>query len=201
MKAILPVQNASLLGHKKDLARSSASPVIQLDQAPDTSAPFKLASGLLFWTLIVVVFLGVFGAPVVLACSRTAPRGPVNCVKQTRLLGAIPLPQERIDDVRSARVSASRDSEGDAVYWVELLTPNGAVPLTIHTSGGHAKDKVAGEINAFVSSGALETLTVTEPGLFSVENVVCMLIWLPFAALLSFIWQGLQSRLRGAKSK
>jgi hypothetical protein len=151
------------------------------------------------YTIVAATLSGVLDAPVDLTCSRAAPRGSVNCAKQTRLLWAISLPQQRIDDVRGARVSISSDDEGVG-YRVELLAAHGTVPLTfVYSSGRSTKDKVADEINAFVRRTAPGTLTVTEPGLLSVENVVWMLIWLPFAALGHFVWQGIKSRFGGAR--
>lgn len=132
----------------------------------------------LILAIIVVTLIALGGQTVRLTCTRIEPGAPVNCVKQTSLLWTIPLGEEEIRDVRGADVAGS----DDATYRVELLTARGTVPFTFgYTSGGSSKRDAADRINAFVLATKDKKVVIAEPGLFGVENFLCLLIWLPLA--------------------
>jgi hypothetical protein len=151
------------------------------------------------WLFFVAIlaFLGVLGAPMDLECRRVEPRGPVNCVKQTQVLWIIPLPEQRIEDVRGAHLDViPGDEYCDPCYRVELLTVQGVVPLSFaYTSGSHDKSIVVDKVNDFVRNGTLETLTVAEPGLLSFENVACFLAWFLVVTGGSYLWRKIRSAL------
>ncbi len=192
----------ALLAHRQDEAAPNSTPESSSLAPPPKETPVstrKKISGYLLFAAILLAFFGILGAPMELACRRVALRGPVDCVRQTHLLWIIPLPGQRIADVRGAQVGESSGYEGGPTYRVELLTANGSVPLTNgYTSGRYAKDEVAGRVNALARGAAPGALAVTEPGLLSLENVACLLVWLPFAIIGNYLWGKIKSAFGGA---
>lgn len=150
----------------------------------------------LFGPVVFLAIAGLLATPVTLRCTRLEQGGPVNCVKQASIWGIIPLRKEGIDDVRGALVSESVDYEGDTGYRVELLTAAGTVPLrNIYISdfsGKAVKDEFSSQINRFVRSRQPGTLAVTEPGLLSLDNVYCFLIWLLLTTA-GYVWKEVKS--------
>lgn len=149
------------------------------------------------WLLIgisVVIFLAFAGQSAKLTCKHTQQAGSVNCVKESSLFWVIPLRTTKVSDVRGAQVGESYDDETGDTYRVELLTGHGMVPLnTVYTSGPSTKRDIAGKISAFVQSTTAGSLEVTDPGLLSLENLICTAIWLPLG------W-GITTILRSFKS-
>lgn len=133
--------------------------------------------------------LGLMSPPVDLECKRAERGGPVNCTKWTRLLWIIPFSEQRINNVRSARVSESIDYEGDSAYRVELLTAGSMVPLrSVYISGTSAQEGVADQINDFVGSAVPGMLAMTEPGLLSLDNLFYGLIFFIIAEFGGLLW-------------
>ena len=169
---------------------------------PFAQAGSFLKQNALFGLLSVVIFslLAVFGSPVALNCDRVQRRGLVNCVRQTLLLGMIPLAEQRIDDVRGALVSETGDYEGDVGYRLELISAAGPVPLrSIYISsfsGKATKEELASQINRFVQSAAPGSLTLTEPGMMSLDSILCLMI----GFLGSFIWEQISSKSGRARN-
>lgn len=181
------------------LAESAPKPSSPASPSKATPLSTRRWAGYLLFAAFLLAFFGILGAPMELTCKRVEPGGPVDCVRQTRLLWVIPLPAQFFDNVRGARVGESSGYEDGATYRVELLTANGWVPLTNgYTSGRFAKDEVADKVNALAYSVAPGTFTVTEPGLLSLENITCLLIWLPFALIGSYLWGIIKSAFGGA---
>lgn len=148
--------------------------------------------------LIFVVGLGTIGAPVDLTCTRLEWQGPMNCARQTRLFWVIPSAEEHIRDVKGARLVESSGGEDGPTYRVELIiTYGGTAPLTSgYTSGSSTKQDVVDKINKFVNVPSPGTLEVTEPGIISLENMGCWLIWLVVYAVGSYVWRGIKGEVR-----
>ncbi len=129
---------------------------------------------------LVVAFLGILGAPTDLVCQRAVlgSSSSINCVQTTRLLWFIPMSPRQINDVRGAQITSGGGDYGGG-YRVELLTGQGMQPLMSgYTSGSMDKQGVADQINAFVQGWGPGPLTLTEPGLLNMENILCSVIWL-----------------------
>lgn len=157
----------------------------------EAGSPPKQKEPSWLFAVVIITIVAVFGSPVDVECRRFKTGGPVNCTKQTRLLGMIPMPEESVTNVRGAHVaSVPGDEYCDPCYRVELETANGDVPLnSAYTSGNRSMSAVAGEINTFSTSKAPGTLELTEPGLLSFENLFCAAAWLLIAIGGSYLWR------------
>lgn len=101
----------------------------------------------------------VFGQVSDLHCAYPEP-SQLECIKEIKWLGLVPLGEENIDDVQRAWVDESCDSDG-CTYRVVLTTGQGDLPLTsYYSSGERSKAETAAEINAFVAQGEGETLEI-----------------------------------------
>lgn len=157
------------------------------------------------WLIIgafLIFFLAIGGQSVRLTCKRTRQAGSVNCLKEIHFLWVIPMRTTKVSDVRGAQVGESYGEESGDTYRVELLTGHGMVPLTKdYTSGPTTKRDLAEKINAFVQSTTEGSLEVTEPGLLSLENIICVVIWLPIAYLANAILGGAKSLFGAGKNR
>ncbi|MGE5123390.1 MAG: hypothetical protein ACM3H7_02665, partial [Acidobacteriaceae bacterium] len=134
--------------------------------------------GMVMLGIFALVFLIVGGQSTRLTCKHERRSGMVSCTAQTVWLWLIPLGTRLIDNVNGAQLGSSETPEGDPVYRVEILTNQGSVPLNrVYSSGFSTKQDVVDEINRFVKNTPGGMLTTSEPGLFSLENVVCMIVW------------------------
>ncbi len=142
--------------------------------------------GIIIIAVFALVFLLVGGQSSRLSCKHARGTGLTNCIRQKKLLWIFPMGTNAIDGVSGAQLAESSTAEGDAVYRVELITSRGIVPLSsVYTSGYSSKQDVVDQVNAFVQNTALSTLEVTEPGMLSAENLLCLLIWVPISYVMS----------------
>lgn len=103
--------------------------------------------------------LFLIGQVTALQCRYISPY-QLECVKETKWLGLIPMGKETFDDVQGAQVDRSRGRKGGSTYNVKLTRrQGGVVPLrAVRSSGAEPKEKVAAQINAYVKDGGMETL-------------------------------------------
>lgn len=78
----------------------------------------KIAQSSFKWLLIGLVFILLVGKTSNLECVREA--STVNCIEEEYFLSLIPLRENEIRDVRSARVEVFTDYEGNDSYYVVL---------------------------------------------------------------------------------
>ena len=156
-----------------------------------------------YWwvALIAIIFLVLGGGSVKLTCSREGENTGITCIKQPMMLWIIPLKTKTIPEVREARLADTSDSEGGSVYRVELVTGQGIVPLTtMYSSGKSTKAEVVDQINAFMSDPNQGDLTVHEPGLLSLENLFCLVIWMPISLAFHWFWEQIRSERSRARN-
>ncbi len=157
------------------------------------------------WLLIglfILIFLVIGGQSAKLTCKHTRQAGTVNCIKVKRLLWITPLGTSEILDVRGAQIASTYADETGETYRVELITGKGIVPInSVYTSGYSTKSEVADQINGYIQHPTEDPLTVTEPGLMSLENVICAAIWLPIAWAMSAVWGKIKSFFGGRKNQ
>ena len=122
----------------------------------------RLEAGILA-TIVSLAFLGMpnllFGLCIILIfsplstleCQRVEPTQGSCQLVNSSLLGSnetkIPLNQ-----LQSAKVDVSTDSEGDNTYGVVLLTNSGEISMSVGTSDADEKQKNAARINAFINN-------------------------------------------------
>lgn len=96
-----------------------------------------------------------------LKCQRVEPTQGSCQLVNSSLLGSnetkIPLNQ-----LQSAKVDVSKDSDGDNIYRVVLLTNSGEIPITPGTSDAGEKQKNAARINAFIDNSEEISLHVQQ---------------------------------------
>jgi len=153
-------------------------------------------TGVIVVMLFVAILLIFGGESSNLTCRHSRQPATVSCVKQSVLLWVLPLSTKIIENVSGAQLSESSGYDDGAVYRVELLTSQGIFPLTaMYTSGFSTKSDVVDQVNAYVKSTRQGNLVVSEPGLLSLENLFCMIIWLPIAWALNTLFGGYASLL------
>jgi len=142
--------------------------------------------------VLVAVF---FGAHVILTCEWIEPRSGRCELVTENLLGANRR-TIRAEDIRTATVEVSEDSDGDDTYRVALETTQGVIPLTdFYSSGFSDKQRITEQINAFLADGDAPTLIVDQDErLFAYTfgacfSVIGLIVWLtaftaPFQRLL-----------------
>ncbi len=159
-------------------------------------------SGLIVIGIFVAAFLVFGGESSKLTCKHSRQPGTATCVKKSVLLWVIPLSTKSINEVSGAQLSATTGYEDSDVYRVELITPQGIAPLTsAYTSGYSTKRDLVEQVNTFLQSTGNETLVANEPGMLSLENLLCTAIWLPIAYLGSLIWGQVKGVFSGAKNR
>lgn len=184
---------ARLPGPASEVAdRASGPPPSSNNPAPTR----KPQPGWIAW-VVGLVALGFFLAVAQTAqldCQRDRPGGPVNCTKETRFLGVVPVGQERIEDVRLAQVEEASDEDGTS-YRVTLNARGGPVPLTnAFTPSYSRKYEMVRAINAFIHSPGSMRITVTDPGMFTPETFGCLVIWIIGSAAWNLLKRLFQAR-------
>ena len=143
--------------------------------------------------IVAIIFIFALGQTAKLTCTRSEPREPVHCSKQTNLFAVIPLGEEEIRGVQGATLAHCETCE-DGGTRVELITANGNVPFTFAYFSGlgvlEPRREAANQINALVQvTERTDELVITDNGIFTVEYVIIALIWM----LGSFAWNRLRS--------
>jgi len=110
---------------------------------------------------IMALILG--GQTTVLRCTRPEP-SRVVCVKQVKWLGAVPVREETVEDVRRAVVDEHISGvHRKRSYRVELISSQGNVPLTAYYSTPYWQyEETAAQINAYLKSDAEDTFEIRE---------------------------------------
>ncbi len=139
-------------------------------------------SGWIIIAVFVVIFLIFGGESSRLTCRHSRQPQTALCTKQSRLLWVFPLSTKTVENVSGAQLGVTSGEESGTVYRVELVTSQGIVPLTsMYTSGSSTKQDVVDQINTYLQSTRNDPLVTTEPGMLSLENLICSAIWLPVA--------------------
>lgn len=150
--------------------------------------------GVVIIVAFVLFFLLLGGQSSRLTCKQARVSGLANCLQQKKLLWVFPMGTYAIDGVSGAQLADSETAEGDPVYRVELITSRGIVPLSsMYTSGYSSKRDVVDQVNAFVQNTDSSALELTEPGLLSMENLICVLIWFPLSYAFSKVGGAVRS--------
>lgn len=122
----------------------------------------RLVSAVLFgavFTACGCLMSFIFGQQTTLNCTRVEST-QIECSKQSKWVGLVPLGEESIQNLEGARVDENCDEDG-CTYRVELNTADGIVPLTsFYSSGSKSKQKTADRINAFVRNSSESSLAV-----------------------------------------
>lgn len=116
----------------------------------------------LFFMVIGLVFMFIFGQVTDLSCTKNAA-GRAECSTEVKFLGVFTLSSSAFKDVYRSEVEESCDDEG-CNYRVILTTIEGQRPLTAYyTSDWSGKEKIAAEINDYIGASAgRESLSIQE---------------------------------------
>ncbi|HEY5982416.1 MAG TPA: hypothetical protein VIU38_03020 [Anaerolineales bacterium] len=164
---------------------------------PPVKQSFWQKSGGWFAAAIVLFIVLIGGWTASLECTRDRPGDAVNCVRESRFLGMIPTGSRVIEDVRSARVEEMSDEDG-TFYRVVLTSKTGDVPIVAtYTSGSTSKHAAAKAVNEFIRAPDRTRITVKEPGMLSMENLGCLVIWI----VGSVAWSLLKGFFRSHKAE
>jgi len=103
------------------------------------------------YLLVGLAIILASGLPDTLKCQRVEPtQGSCHLVNYS-LIGSnetkMPLNQ-----LQSAKVNVSKDSDGNNIYQVVLLTNSGEISMSVGTSDADEKQKNAARINAFINN-------------------------------------------------
>ncbi len=160
---------------------------------------------LVFAVLAVCIGVALLGyQPVRISCRRAAVSAPVDCLVQRRILGLFLTSEQTAQDIRSAGVrwmeepfGGSWVREDERSYRLELHAAYQDVVLPA-SPGRQAKDGIATQLNAFVGGGKPGTITVTESGWWTWENLGVPILALPGAFLILLIQAWLRPKPRPA---
>lgn len=124
----------------------------------------------IFWFVVgsaisVAFFAGmlfIFGQTTRVDCRHTEPTG-VSCSVSSVLLGLLPLPGWKLDQVVNAQVE--EDCSDGCTYRTDLVTRTGqSRPLSdVWTDEEAADNAMAAQINDFIASAGVAALVVTKP--------------------------------------
>jgi hypothetical protein len=133
----------------------------------------------------------IFGQQTTLTCTRLEPI-QIECVKQSKWAGLLPLGEESIRHLQGAGVAQSCDEDG-CTYRVELDTTEGTVPLTaFYSSGSKSKQETADRIDAFVQNSRERSLTVkSDAGLLGFL-LPCVFIFAGPLIAFSGLWRAIR---------
>ena len=124
-------------------------------------------------TIIFLIFglvLSVSGVSIIiwlgeratLECYRLTANQVTCTLKQSTLRNTITRSLEK-NQLQGAEVVRHRDSDGDSVYRLELLTDSGRIPLTqLKSSDRRGKRRKAEIINGFLSNPEQQTLKIVQ---------------------------------------
>ncbi len=134
----------------------------------------------------ILFMLYLMGLTSSLTCERIRIGGAVDCIEHVYLYSLIPLYEREFQDVRSAEINVSTDSDGEESYTVELTTSTEtdeleASPSVIYRS----KQAVADEINDFINNDTEGMVVIDDRGILTFGDAfIC--IGLPLAFLLVY---------------
>jgi hypothetical protein len=164
-------------------------------------APSGAGCGRGLWLVaLAILAVGALASPVQLVCRRAETGGPAECARNLQFFGVMPLPGQRIEEVRSAHLEewilVDDEGEQSSYFRIALDAAGGRIPLTHATYflDRTRKTELVSQANSFLGGTAPGTMALRDGGVPSMQDLaVTVGVSLVPAALLAGLWQRIRS--------